>query len=112
VVQLDEVPDDGQPDAEPAVAAAGPGVLLPETLEKVGDEGRIDAPARVRDLESGNAALPGQAHVHPLARRRELDGVGDQVRDDLLQSGHVPEDRGIRVDATPGGDVLGLGGRP
>ena len=50
-VGLDEVADDGEADAQPAVGPGGARVGLPEALEDVGQEVRVDAGAVVPDLE-------------------------------------------------------------
>src|SRR5438093_1432400 len=85
-VQLDDVADDGQPESEAAVEPGRTAVGLLEPLEDVGQEGRADALPGVahRDLDVG--VDPFQHDLHAPALRRELDGVREQVPDDLLEA--------------------------
>ena len=92
-VQLDEALHDRQPEAEAAVLARRRRVALPEPLEQVRNELRLDADAGVghADLDVGVHALEQDLDLAVL--RRELDGVGQQVPDDLLKPARIAGDR-------------------
>ena len=86
VVDVDQVLDDGQPDAEPGEALAGAGLLLAEALEDLRQEFRADAAAAVGDGDFVLIAVGARIHVDAPAGGRELDRVGEQVPDHLLQA--------------------------
>src|SRR5262249_51304830 len=99
-VHLDEVTHDGQAQAEAAVNARAAAVRLAEPLEEVGQEIRPDPRSGVLDGQMGPVAVTDQPDVDLAPRRGELDGIGEEVADDLLEpsrvAGHRPG-RGVEV---------------
>src|SRR5262245_50991334 len=88
-MEADELLDQREADAR-ALVAAGAGAPDPvEPLEDVRQLFRRDSDAGVPDLELG-AVFDGPEADRDLALVRELQGVGDQVQDDLLP--HVAVD--------------------
>jgi hypothetical protein len=85
-VELDEVTDDGEAEPEPAVRAGGGGVGLAEAVKDVGQEGGVDAFASVGDADDDAAIGAGDVNADGAAGGRELDGVAEQVPDDLLEA--------------------------
>ena len=92
-VELDEMADDGEAEAETAVAASGPRIRLTKTLEHVGQEIGRDAGTGVDDgdLDSGVHARHAQRDRARFGR--ELNRIGQQVPDDLLQPIRIGDDR-------------------
>ena len=92
-VHLDEVADQGQPQAQAAVGARRRAVRLAEPVEHVGQELRRDPDAGVR-RPAGRPDRPPrtEAHVDAPGRGRELDRVRHHVPHDLLQA------RGVAAD--------------
>src|SRR5207237_7571148 len=74
-------------EAESALRAAARRVALLESLEDSGQDLGRDADAGIAHLDRDRVRLRAHGDVDPAALRGELDGVGDQVRDDLLQAG-------------------------
>src|SRR5690606_23328470 len=91
-VQLDEVPHDREPEAEPAVRARGGGVGLPEALEEPWQRRGADAGAVVADGEPDVAPGVRERDRDPAAARRELHRVRDEVPDHLLEALGVARD--------------------
>src|SRR5262249_31738589 len=58
---------------------------------------RRDAHASVGDGDLGHAAVHRGAHVDPTALGCELEGVGEQVQEDLLRLALVGADRAERL---------------
>ena len=85
--RLHDLAADGQAETGAAVDAGGRGVGLGEGLEETGDLGRRDADAGVADghAQVGPLVRPGLRGRadQDLALLGELDGVGDQVGQDL-----------------------------
>ncbi len=99
---LAEPAADGQSQAGAAVAARGRGVDLAERAEQPIHAIGRDADPGITDLEVQrvNGVLVGRRGVlvdrhrhHYLALFSELDGVAEQVGEDLAQAGHVSDDR-------------------
>ena len=111
-VQLDDVADDGQADAQAAVMSGAGGVSLAETIEDIGEELRIDADAVVGDFDLDIAALAGEADLDLAAAVGEFDGVGEEVPHHLLHAvgvaGHVV---GFGLKRSQELNLLGIGGR-
>src|ERR1043165_1682654 len=83
--QLDDLARERQAKPDPAVRAREPVVNLPEALEDEGKRVARDADACVLDLNLP-PIRPFDARRHrDAARRRELDGVTHEARDDLRQ---------------------------
>ena len=74
-VQLDEVADDGEAEAEAAVAPGDGRVGLAEAVEDVREELGRDSLAGVGDRDLRLAVGPLEPHLHPAAGGGELDGV-------------------------------------
>src|SRR5919204_10165 len=92
-------------------AERAPAVALAEAVEDVGEEVGVDAGARVRDRHLGLAVRARESHAHAPARGRELDGVREEVPEDLLQALGVARDlRGRVVEARLNLDLFGLRG--
>lgn len=112
-VKLDELADEGEPDAETAVRPGRPAVGLPEALEGMRQEVGADPLAVVPDDERDVLAAPLDPHVDAAAGRGELDRVRQEVRSHLAQpvgiAVHRPEARSER-----GGEShpLAVGGGP
>ena len=98
-VPLDESPHDGEPEAEPALPPRGRGVCLTEALEDIREKLRVYALTRIGDSNLCARAGGGQRHLDMPTRGRELDRVGKEIREDLLQADRVAGD-GIRHDRT------------
>ena len=111
-VQLDQVAHDGEPEAEPAVAARGGAVELAEAVEDVRQELGRDAGAVVGDDDLDVGVDPLEADLDLPRLGRELDGVREQVPHHLLQASGIARHRpGERIDHPAQLDLLGLGGR-
>src|SRR5712691_4875569 len=88
-VKLDQVTDDGQPETEPTLGPRADVLELTEAVEDLGQELGRDPPPRVAHDES-NARRQGlEPDVDAPAARGELQGVGQEVQDHLLQSAAV-----------------------
>src|SRR5438067_753978 len=84
-VPLDQVAHDRQPEPQPPVRARARAVGLPEALEDVRQEVGRNPDARVTHADHGVMRVAREPDGDAPAARRELDGVGDEVPDDLLQ---------------------------
>src|SRR6185312_8106280 len=110
-VQLHQLLADRQPEAQSGVLTGDGGVCLAEAVEHERQEGGIDADAAVAygDLRMGRAVL--DADLDPTALRSELQRVGEQVGDHLLQPVRVATGRTERSLRHPvDGDALGVRG--
>src|SRR5262252_9933156 len=100
-MQLDELPGEGQPEASPLdllVRCAH----LPELLEDRLLILWLDAHTRVGDRDLGHAVVNRGAHVDAAALWAELEGVGEQVQEDLLHFALVAtDDAHPVVDGSP-----------
>jgi len=109
-VQLDQMADDGEAEAEATVLPARRGVGLAEALEDVGEELRLDPHPGVGDDDLDVRVDPRDEHLDLPPLGGELDGVGEQVPDHLLEAVGVASDRPQRVEDPLQADPLGLGG--
>ena len=91
--QLREVPADRQAEPGAPETTRGGGICLLERLREALQVGRIDADSGVGDPEDQLVALRAREQ-RDLPGRGELDGVGEQVQEDLLQAELVPEHAG------------------
>ena len=122
--QRGQLAADGQAQPGAAELAAGAGVGLLEGLEHqsllvgrdadagVGDGKSDDGPATAEHRVLGAPALARTLHAQAhLPRRRELEGVGQQVAQDLLQPRAVAADgrRQARLEFQREGQSLALG---
>ena len=105
-VHLDEVPHDRQAEAE--TGDRPPCVGLTEPVEDVRQDRRRNALARVAHLDDDVGPHALQREVHVSLVGRELDRVGQEVPEDLLQAVGIREDGPHRrVDAHAERDRLG-----
>jgi len=81
-VHLDNPPGDRKPETGAALVLGDRAVGLLELLEQLALVGRGNAGAGVGDCDAKRAVGEACGHVH-LARVGELDGVADQVEQDL-----------------------------
>src|SRR6185503_14851746 len=84
-MQFDEMSHDREPQSEAAISSRRRSVSLPETIEHVWQEVRIDPDTRVvhNDLDMRIDAL--QRHLDEAALARKLHAIRQKVPDDLLQ---------------------------
>ena len=104
----DQFLDDGQAEARALAALVRLLVRLEDAMDVPGGNSRPVVSHRQLEMHPG----PGHTHAHGSARRRELDGVADQIQDDLRQSVFVGRDGEIfsrrrRLQKHP--VLLGLG---
>ena len=112
-VQLDQVLDERQPQAEAAVRPRARAIRLRETLEDEGKHVGSDARSCVADdyLDVRVDAL--QVNLNSSALRGELHGVHQEVPYDLLKAARVSRDgRRSRVEHALQSNGLGLGRGP
>lgn len=88
-MEFDELFYDGEAEAETAVLARGRGIGLAETLEEIRKEFGSHSGAGVAHTQHEVVVVALQAHIDPPMRGREFDRVGQQVPDDLLESGAI-----------------------
>src|SRR5918995_4475751 len=74
-VQLHELPDDGQPETEPAVWPRRGAISLTKALEYVWQKGGTDALTRVHDLHLHLGTRAFDGHIDASAFGRELDCI-------------------------------------
>src|SRR5262249_52325707 len=97
-VGLDDRPGDGQAEAKATEPADVTGLALGEGVEDAGQQPRLDADAVVdaADDQLGTVGAGGRPVVGSdqdrAAGGRELDGVLDEVPEDLLEPGGVALD--------------------
>ncbi|MNM68176.1 hypothetical protein D3C81_797260 [compost metagenome] len=93
---LAEIVGQRQAQAGTAVLAGNAGAGLGERLEDphLGLVG--DADAGVADIQAHATAVGAQAHID-AAEAGELEGVGQQVADNLAYAGRVAEDHGRKL---------------
>jgi hypothetical protein len=97
VVHLHDVVHDRQTQAQPAVGACDRALGLHKAIEHVRNVLGAQAEAGVGHRNLRGAAEGLETHHDPAASRCELDGVIQQVGDDLLQARRVPVHRTGRV---------------
>jgi hypothetical protein len=96
-VHLDHVTDDSQTEAQSAVLACRRTVSLPESIEDIRDELRLNAHAGIRDGNFDVAFGPAQPGFDAPSLARELHCVGQQVPDHLLHPIGIAEDDAIPI---------------
>jgi len=112
-VQLDDVSDDGQADAQAAVGPPAAAVELAKTIEHERLERGGDAAAGVLHLDDDFLVVGCHVQLDAATRGRELDRVRQQVPDRLLQARGVAGEAGRqRAHAAIERDSLGLGRGP
>jgi hypothetical protein len=108
-VGLDELLDDGQPRSQATARAVAGRVALREAVEHERQEVGGDALPGVDDLDAQPLGIFGEHGGHHAASGRELDRVGRQVPDHLLQPQRIGADQPVRrVLALLEADVLVL----
>src|SRR6266542_6408183 len=101
-VQLHQMAHDRQPQTETAVRPRRASLELAETVEDKGEKLRLDPLAGVAHSDRNMRSLAFEADRDLPSCGRELDGIGHEVPDDLLQtvgvSCHRPRSRTERRD--------------
>ena len=90
-VQLDQIADERQPEPQPPRRSRRRRILLRESIEDPRQELGIDARAAVGHGQTRDVARRSTVSPTVAAPRRELDGVGEQVPDDLPKTGRITE---------------------
>src|SRR5262249_57806788 len=110
--KLGKMADERQPDAEPALGARAAAVALSEPVEDERKQLPIDADAGVADHDLQVRVDAPKRDLDPASLRRELDGVHEEVPDDLLDPVRIAVDRPrVGVDERLQPSPLGFGGR-
>src|SRR5215468_8540496 len=92
-MQLDQVFDERQAEAEAAIPFGARCVGLSEAVKDIGQEIRADAFPRVAHCNANVWVYALKAHFDATSLRGELDRVGEQVPNHLLQAGGVTGNR-------------------
>src|SRR3954468_9275527 len=107
-VRLDDVPDDRETETEAAVVPRRSAVFLGEPVEDVGQESGIDSGAGVAHLDDGVPAGAADGERHAPSHGSELEGIRQEVPQDLLESRSIsrnqtdrPIDVGVDDDRLP-----------
>ncbi len=104
--------DDGEPEPESAVRAVRAALGLTEALEHVREELGLDARAGVGHRDQHLALATGHRHHHAPAPRRELDAVGQEIPQHLLEAVGIAEHhREVRIEPRLEDHRLGERGR-
>ena len=98
-VQLHQVANEGQPDAQAALGSVDRVVGLRERLEDAGQDARVDPDPVVSDPNLSHPALRRHSDLDAPAARRVLERVGQKIVQDLLQAHGVA----LRGEARAGG---------
>jgi len=89
-VEFHQVTHDRQPQAEAAVLPADRSIRLSEAVEHMRQKSAVDTGAIVFDRNAQGAMFGlDELDLDHASRLRELDGVGEQVPDHLLEPGRV-----------------------
>ena len=97
---LDDLAADGEPQARALPLRLGREEGLEDPRADLGG----DAGARVGHAQDGRARRPGNLDAEGAARGHGIDGIGEEIEDDLLHLGAVDQDLGKRV---AGGEAAG-----
>src|SRR5437870_11942656 len=92
-VELREVADEPEADAEPAVATSASALALSQPIEDIRQDVGRDALSRVADDDLDVRAHALQLHLDPTVFRGELHGVLAQIPDDLLEPSRIAADQ-------------------
>ena len=95
-VELDEMANEGEPDARPRVRPGGRAVALAQPVEDIGQDVRVDALPRIGHDDLRVRPHPLRLDLDAPAARGELDGIAQQVPH------HLAEPVGIAADGGPG----------
>ena len=91
-VQLDELPNDGQPEIESRVTLGRRVIGLAEALEHVWQKVRADALSRIDDPELDAIVQAFDENINTSAGGREFNRIPNQIPDHLLQPARVSVD--------------------
>src|SRR5215468_6138699 len=95
-MHLDYITNDGQTEAQSAIPACRRAIRLPESIEDIRQELRINAHPSIADGNLDLAIDPAQRCLDPPSLVGELYCIPEQVPDHLLQAVGIAKD-----DATP-----------
>src|SRR5438445_782627 len=110
-VQLDDVTHNGEAEPEAAVSAADRCLALTEAIEDERKELAANALARVADGDPRHRGATFEPDIDAAARRRELDRVGEEVPDHLLQTAGIGRHRAEgRIQTRLQPNAFGIGG--
>ena len=101
-MDLYEVADYGQTKAETAMGAGCRDVGLPKAFEHIRKELRTDALTSVCHDDLNARLEPLRSDFDASARRRELDRIGQEIPDHLLQPFRIARDWNVVGTADPG----------
>ena len=104
--------DDGQPEAQSSIAAGDRAVRLMKAIEDVRQGIWPDARAIVGDRDFDLTLGAAKRDRNVAALRRELDGIGEQIPDHLLNPRRIPRDRPGRFQRGLDDDPFRLGFLP
>src|SRR5262245_11559674 len=108
-MQLREMSNHGQAEAQAAMHPGYRAVGLPEALEQPWEQRRLDPGAGVADGQLQVLAGAREADVDATSAGRELDRVGEEVPHHLLEPIRVPEhETGLCTERDLDGDALRL----
>src|SRR5262245_53462953 len=93
-MELYKMLSDGEADAETAVSARRCAIALNERLEYVRKKLAIDALAVIADAESNFRIIMLQGDLDAAVLRGELDGVANQVQENLPETSAITENLG------------------
>jgi hypothetical protein len=96
-VHVDQVPDDGESNAQPALRPVERTVALFEQVEQSRHDLWIDTLPLVAHRQHGAVRINAHADVDVLAIRRVLGCVGEQIRGHLAKSHDIPVDAHLRL---------------
>ena len=92
-MRVDELVHQPQPQTEAAMAAGRRAIRLTKALEDVRQKLRRDSRAGVRHVEFAQAVGRLHAHGYLSTSIGELDGIGQEIADDLMKAVGIREDR-------------------
>src|SRR5215831_889478 len=112
-MDLNHVADYGQTKAEAAMGASCRNVGLPEALEYIRKEFRTDALTGVCYDDLNARFEPSRSDFDASGRGSELDRIGQQIPDHLLQPFRITRDCSFSsIHVNDKGDVFRVCGRP
>src|SRR5688572_30812970 len=104
--------DNCQAQTEPAVSASSSTFSLAEWIKDVRYEVWPDPLPGIAHDNLDMRINPLDAHLHASIARREFDGIGKKIPDDLLQTAGIPGDGSrIRIERGFNPDSFSLGRR-
>src|SRR5262245_7157826 len=86
LVLLEEMTRDRKAQTQATVLARGAAIGLPEAIENVRQKFRLDTDAGIPHLDLDRITFCSAANLDAPALRRELDGVRDDIGQDLMQT--------------------------